>query len=110
MDYFLSREGIFRTTAMDEFVNKDMGRNSFPITWRANVFEILAALSRMGYGSDRRLRRAWEFMDSRRDDEGRYPLDWSPMQSPWKVGKRGEPNKWVTFYSYLAHKLREDGS
>jgi hypothetical protein len=23
---------------------------------------------------------------------------------PGKVGKRGEPNRWVTFYAYLARK------
>jgi hypothetical protein len=107
VDYFLGREGIYRTTDLDELVNKDMTRNSFPVTWRANVFEVLLALSRMGLGGDERLSRAWRHMDLRRDARGRYPLDWNPRQAPWKVGKRGEPNKWVTFYSYLAHKYRK---
>ena len=31
-------------------------------------------------------------------------LDMTPAQSPWKVGKTGEPNKWVTFYCLLAPK------
>jgi hypothetical protein len=104
--YFLGREGIYRTSNPNELVNKDMTRNSFPVTWRANVFEVLLSLSRMGLGGDERLRRAWRAMDSKRDTQGRYPLDWSPRQSPWKVGEREEPNKWVTFYSYLAHKHR----
>ena len=66
--------------------------------------EILIPLSRMGYGGSRRLDRAWKFMDSKRDAYGRYVLDWTPPQCPWKVGKRNQPNKWLTFYSYLAHK------
>ena len=83
-----------------------MNRVSFPITWRANVFEILLSLGRMGHGSDERLDRAWHVLDGKRDSEGRYVLDWTPSQSIWKIGKRGEPNKWVTFYSYLTHKHR----
>jgi hypothetical protein len=108
VNYFLHREGIFRTTNLREFVNKDMQRNSFPITWRANVFEILLALSKMGYGRDKRLKRAWGVLDEKRDVQGRYILDWNPMQSPWKVGKRNQPNKWLTFYSILAHKFKNN--
>jgi hypothetical protein len=107
VDYFLDRDGIFKTTNLDEFVNRDMERTSFPITWRANVFEILLSLSKMGNGNHQSLRRAWDYVDGRRDGEGRYALDWTPRQSPWKVGKRNEPNKWVTFYNLLAHKFKE---
>ena len=110
VNYFLSRNGAYRTTNLNEFVNKDIERNSFPIIWRANLFEILLALSKMGYGKDGRLEKAWSVLDARRDYKGRYPLDWTPMQSPWKVGKRNEPNKWITFYSYLAHKLKDNAS
>ncbi len=105
--YFLSRDGIFKKTNLNEFVNKDMNRNSFPITWRANVFEILLALSKMGYGKNSKLERAWNLMDKKRDELGRYILDWTPTQCPWKVGKRNQPNKWLTFYSYLAHRLKD---
>ena len=107
VDYFLLRGGIFMSTNLKELVNKDMERNSFPITWRANKFEVLLALSEMGYGKDSRLGRAWNFMDAKADENGRYVLDWTPEQSPWKAGKRNQPNKWITFYAYLAHKFKE---
>jgi hypothetical protein len=107
IDYFLLRDGIFKRTNLKELVNKDMERNSFPITWRANVFEILLALSKMGYGKHSRLERAWNFLDAKADKKGRYLLDWTPEQSPWKVGKRNQPNKWITFYTYLTHKFKE---
>lgn len=108
IDYFLSRDGIYKTTNLKEHVNKDMERTSFPITWRANVFEILLSLSKMGYGNDSRLKRAWKTLDAKQDGEGRYFLDWTPRQSPWKIGNRNEPNKWITFYSYLAHKFKDN--
>jgi hypothetical protein len=104
VEYFLNRGGIYKTTNHDLFVNKDMERNSFPITWRANVFEILLSLSKMGYGNDKRLEKAWMYMHSKMDSAGKYRLDWTPGQSTWKVGKRGVPNKWITFYSLLANK------
>ena len=107
IDYFLLRDGIFKRTNLKEFINKDMQRNSFPIIWRANVFEILLALSKMGYGKHSRLERAWNFLDAKADKNARYVLDWTSEQSPWKVGKRNQPNKWVTFYAYLAHKFKE---
>jgi hypothetical protein len=107
VDYFLQREGIFKTTNFNEYVNKDMGRLSFPITWRANIFEILLALSKMGNGKNEKLERAWQIMDKKQDDDGRYLLDWTPTQAPWKVGKRNEPNKWITFYTCLAQKFKE---
>lgn len=107
VDYFLRREGIYKTTNLNKFVYKDMERSSFPITWRANVFEILLALSKMGYGKHDRLERAWNVLDAKMDKKGRYFLDWTPEQSPWKVGKRNGSNKWVTFYAYLAHKFKE---
>lgn len=106
IDYFLLRDGVFRRTNLEELVNKDMERNSFPITWRANVFEVLLALSKMGYGKDSRLGRAWKLLDSRADKNGRFVLDWTPVQSPWEVGKRNEPNKWITLYAHLAHKFK----
>ena len=104
--YFLFRNGIFKSTKLTELVNKDMELSSFPITWRANVIELLLALGRMGYGKDRRLERAWKLLDFKRDTKGRYRLDWTPRQSPWRIGKRNTSNKWVTFYAYLAHKCR----
>lgn len=104
--YFLDRNGIYRRNDHTRFVNKDMTRDSFPVTWRTNIWEILFALAKMGYGRDGRLDDAWAVMESRRDKLGRWALDWAPTQCPWKVGRRGEPNKWVTLYCLLAEKYR----
>lgn len=108
--YFLSRNGIFRNGDHQRFVNKDMLTDSFPITWRTNVWEILYGLSKMGYGNDERLADAWKAMESRKSADGRYLLDWTPAQSPCGFGKRGEPSKWITLYCMLAEKYREGGN
>lgn len=58
----------------------------------------------MGYGKDERLNGAWDALEGRRDAEGRYALDWTQGQRPWKVGKAGGPNKWIALYCMLAKK------
>lgn len=110
IDYFLSRNGIFKRNDHTRFVNRDMLTDSFPIIWRTNVWEILYALSKMGYGSDERLDNAWEILRSRRDHTGRYALYWTSAQSPWKVGQKDEPNKWITLYCMLAEKYSKQGN
>jgi hypothetical protein len=112
IEYFLVRGGIYRSADLHSFAIKDFGRTSMPITWRANTFEILLALSRMGYGDESVLRPAWATMKEKGDSEGKYLLDWTPTQCPWKLGDRGKTNKWVTFYCGLARKNNkglEDG-
>jgi hypothetical protein len=104
VDYFLRRGGIFQSAHPGIPVNQDMQCLSFPITWRANGWEVLYALSKMGYGRDERLRAAWTALENKADQAGRYHLDWTPTQCPWKVGKRGEANKWITFYVEAARK------
>ena len=104
VDYFLRRGGIYQSKHPGIPVNQDMEHLSFPITWRTNVYEVLFALSKMGYGRDERLHTAWTTLENRADPAGRYPLDWTPTQCPWKVGNRGEVNKWITFYVEVAKK------
>lgn len=106
VDYFLQRGGVYRSGHPTVFVNDDMARFSFPIIWRANLWEVLFALSKMGYGNDVRLERAWRALSDRADETGRHTLDWTPTECPWKVGKRRDPNRWITFYALLAEKYR----
>jgi hypothetical protein len=105
--YFLNRDGIFAMTDRARLVNKDVGLMIFPFHWRAGLVEALYILSRMGHGRDPRLDRAWKLLETKSDKAGRFVLDWTPSQSLWKVGTRGQPNRWMTLYSLLAYKARE---
>jgi hypothetical protein len=106
VDYFLRRGGVYQSNHPGTFVNQDMERFSFPITWRANLWEVLYALSKMDYGNDERLQSAWNVLESSADMRGRYRLDWTPTACPWKVGKPSESNKWITLYVLLAEKYK----
>ena len=54
VDYFLERGGIYRRGTR-QLVNRDMASTHFPVTWRANVWEVLYALAVIGHGADPRL-------------------------------------------------------
>jgi hypothetical protein len=105
-EYFLERGGIFKKSDPAEPVNRDVQIAIFPFLWSSGLVEILYLLSEMGRGSDPRLDRAWDILATKADAEGRFRLDWTPAQCPWKVGKRGEPNKWTTLYALLALKAK----
>jgi hypothetical protein len=107
VSYFLKRDAIFNNEHR-KLVNRDMELVSFPIVWRNNAWEILWALSKMGYGKHPALANAWKYLGTQKNTSGQYLLVWTPSQSPWKVGKRGQPNKWITFYVLLAEKFRKE--
>jgi len=106
VDYFLHRECLYRMTDPSRPVSQDVIRTSFPFNWRASVVEIVYGLSRMGYGGKNEAAKAWAVLEEKKDNTGRYILDWSPshIKPFFKVGKKGEPNKWVTLYALLAQK------
>jgi hypothetical protein len=105
IDYFLKRNGVFNNSH-SRLVNRDIEYNSFPIHWRCNTWEVLWALSKMGYGNRPELHNAWQFLERNKNQQGQYILEWTPIQCPWKIGKRGKPSKWVTFYILLTKKLK----
>ncbi len=105
VDYFLRRDCLFRMDDRTKPVNDDVVFTYFPDTWRASVLEIVYALSTMGYGSGEQLLRAWAVLEGKKGAQGRYILDGgtpSQVRSLFNPGKRGEPNKWITFYALLS--------
>jgi len=107
VDYFLRRDCVFKNGNPDEYVNSDITRLIFPIVWRVSALEILWALSRMGLGASAATNKAWKILDKKRTADGRYIMDWTPTQSLLKAGKRGQPNKWITFYALQAIQYRD---
>jgi hypothetical protein len=107
INYFLDREVIYQRKDNSKFVNKDIFANSFPTGWYTNLWEILFSLSKIGYGQNEKLSRAWDLLDSRLDVDGKMKLEWTPTKCMWKIGKKDENNEWLTFYVLLAKKYRD---
>ena len=106
VDYFLRREVIYKSTSPGELIRGEVVSTRYPFVISVSLLEPLYALSRMGYGAHPALAPAWQYLAAKRDPEGRYLLDRSPL-SIFYVGPYGQPNKWVTLYAYLALKQQE---
>lgn len=106
VEYFLGRNCIFRLRKPKELVRRDIVQTQFPIAWQTSALEILWSLSRMGLGTHPATKAAWKTLDSKRTAEGKYVMDWTPTQALLKAGKRGQPNKWTTFYALQALQYR----
>lgn len=105
VDYFLRRRLLYRTRQPEKLVRDELVRTIFPFVIGGSLLGPLYALSRMGYGQDERLQSAWDILDGKRDEAGRYILDWHPS-TLFDPGEKGQPNKWATFYACLSHKYR----
>lgn len=106
-NYFLRRDVLYRHDNSSIVVKQEMGTTFHPpVCTRIGLHMILCALSRLGKGNASECKRAWETLDSRRCDDGKYILDGSLTKPYIKTGKPGKVNKWVTFYALLAEKNR----
>lgn len=105
VDYFLRRRVYFRSDPPDQIIRDELVRTIFPFVISGSLLEPLYALSVMGYGQHPALQPAWTQLETKRDEEGRYSVDWYPP-TLFTPGPKGKANKWVTLYAYLAYKHR----
>jgi len=107
LTYFLNREAIYNSKKT-AYVTKEMGHNTYPISWGANTYEVLLSLSKMGYGQHPALTKAWNLLEQKKTNSGKYILNSTHGQSLLKTGPKGEANDWITFYIELAKKHRDE--
>lgn len=107
VDYFLRRDVIYKMGERGVPANRSSVLMIFPFHWRSNLLESAYALSVMGFGSRPELDDMWKLFESKRDESSRFVMDWDPPRCYFKSGKRGETNKWVTLYAYMALKHKE---
>lgn len=80
---------------------------AFPRTYNADILEVLDALTLAGYGRERALGKAIEFMLSKQDKEGRWKMETSyngKMLVP--IEEKGKPSKWLTLRALRVLKAR----
>jgi hypothetical protein len=106
IDYFLRRRIYHRTDRPDEVIRDELITIIFPFVISGSLLEPLYALSRMGRGRHPALEPAWDQLASKRDADGRYPVEWYPP-TYFTPGPKGKPNKWATLYAYLALQARD---
>jgi hypothetical protein len=71
---------------------------------RIGLHNFTEAFCALGYGNDGRLNKAWNILNSRKNNDGAYLLDGTLIKSYLPKEHVGKPSKWVTFYALLAEK------
>jgi hypothetical protein len=107
--YFLKRRVAYKMANPTELIRGEMFSLMFPFIHNGNLIEPLYALSKMGYGKRPELTDCWEQLERKMLHDGRMPIDRAPV-TIFKSGEKGKPNKWITFYAYMALKFREENS
>lgn len=80
---------------------------AFPRTYNADILEVLDALVLAGYGRERKLGPAIEFMLSKQDKEGRWKMETSYNGKMLAdIEEKGKPSKWLTLRALRVLKAR----
>jgi hypothetical protein len=102
-EYLLERR-LFRRKSTGEVIERDRKsgagwtRFAFPTWWHYDVLRGLEYLRRAGVQPDQRVSEAIELVTSRRDDDGRWPLDtqYSGKMLVETDEGEGRPSRWNT--------------
>jgi hypothetical protein len=71
-------------------------RLGFPLGYSSDLLETLEVLGLLGTGQDPRLVPAVEALRSKRDESGRWALEYTPANTWARFGSVGQPNQWIT--------------
>jgi hypothetical protein len=96
-EYLLSRR-LFRRLSTGEVVNPDFMRFSYPTYWHYDVLRGLDYLRAAGGAPDGRMAEAIELVASKRDEDGRWPLE-NPHSGRVHFAMddgEGKPSRWNT--------------
>lgn len=102
-EYLLER-GLFRRRSTGEVIERDRKggaawtRFAFPTWWHYDVLRGLEYLRRAGAAPDERVAEAIDLVKSKRDDQGRWPLEVRyPGEMPVEIDEgEGRPSRWIT--------------
>jgi hypothetical protein len=102
-EYLLERR-LFRRRSTGEVIERDregetaFTRFAFPTWWHYDVLRGLEYLRRAGVTPDERVAEAIDLVESKRDDDGRWPLEVRyPGQMPVEIDEsEGRPSRWNT--------------
>jgi len=105
-EYLLERR-LFRRRSTGEVIERDRKsdapwtRFAFPTWWHYDVLRGLEYLRRAGATPDERVAEAIELVESKRDDDGRWPLETQyPGAMPVEMDEgEGRPSRWNTLHA-----------
>ncbi len=77
--------------------NRSWFKFGYPIAYVTDVLQNLEVLTALGFGGDSRLKPSLEMLLDKRDEDGRWPLEYTYNGKTWvDVEVKGRASKWVT--------------
>ena len=100
VDFLLSVDPV-KATYPNGWSDKPSGnwwKFGFPVFYVTDLLQIIEALVLLGYAGDPRLKNALEFISSKQDSNGRWPLEYDYAgKTWWDFGPKKQSNKWVSY-------------
>lgn len=114
INYFLDRNIFYRKDDKTTIIMD--GREGWRIIdtfhpfepMRIGIHNIVESFSALGYGNDERLNEAWNFLHKHKDEDDKMILSQTLTKSYLPKEKVGKASKWVTFYTLLAEKEKDN--
>lgn len=102
-EFLLSRNPARADYPFTERVSSTWFKLGFPLSYWADVLELVDVLARMGFGHDPRLDDAWELILKKRSSDGRWTTENCLNGKMWvDLDPKGQPGKWVTLRALRA--------
>jgi hypothetical protein len=105
-EFLLSRDPAVADYPYTGRVSSTWFKFGFPLSYSSDVLETTTALVEAGYGGDRRLANALQFILSKQDAQGRWKLENALNGKMWAdIEEKGKPSKWVTLRAITLYSL-----
>ena len=114
LDYFWNHNLFYRTDHPETLIlNAREGWRTIDTFYpfevmRVGLQNVLESFCVLGYGNDVRLKEAWDILNGKKTEDGKYLLNGRLSKSYMPKERVGKPSKWVTFYALLAQKERDN--
>jgi hypothetical protein len=93
----------------NEKPNRSWWKFGYPLFYISDMLETLEVLSALGHAKDERLDAAYQVLLDKRDEEGRWCLEYTYNGKTWvDVEVKGKPSKWVTLRALRVLKRRNE--
>lgn len=102
LDYFTSRKMILSKVNSNEIIASTT--SGFYATGTSNLFTLVYAMSKLGYGDIPEMNELWSIIDSKKDNSGRINLEHTEKKKTVQLDELGKPCKWLTMYNMFAEK------
>ncbi len=79
----------------------------FPVFYVTDLLQNIEALVGLGYGNDPRLKRSFDIIREKQNNQGRWLLEYDYTGKTWlDFGSKKQPNKWVTLRALRVLRCR----